>query len=154
MKGYKSLLIILIILATSCNKSPEKMEREYFSSAIKQVKVNNDCQWIVVLPGLGCHGCIQEAEYFMKEHIADERILFILTKISSLKILQQKTEILFSEHSNVYIDRDNLFDISTDNSIYPCIIQLKGGEILKHSFQSPSNAAFHQMEQELAGKTQ
>lgn len=85
----------------------------------------------------------------MENHIADERILFVLTKVSSLKILQQKTNVRIDEHRNIHVDKENLFYIPTDNSIYPCVIQLKNGKLLKHSFQSPQNAAFYQLENQL-----
>lgn len=86
-----------------------------------------------------CHGCIQEAEAFMKDNIENNDILFILTKISSIKILQQKIGIKVSEQPNVYIDKTDDFSIPTDNSIYPCIIKMEKGQMLDHEFQSPKN---------------
>ncbi|MDR0395096.1 MAG: hypothetical protein LBH77_08080 [Tannerella sp.] len=74
----------------------------FLSKAIERMDTDCDYQWIMVLPGLGCHGCIQEAEVFMQQYITDRRILFVLTNISSLKILQQKTEVRIDEHSNIY----------------------------------------------------
>ncbi|NOY50285.1 MAG: hypothetical protein GXO88_06975 [Chlorobi bacterium] len=109
------------------------------SSALDRAKVDSDFKWLVVLPGLGCHGCIQEGEAFMRDHIENQRILFVLTKISSLKILQQKIKIRMEEHPNIYIDRKNVFYFPTDNSIYPCIISMENGEIADHEFQSPKN---------------
>lgn len=108
-------------------------------------------KWVVVLPGLGCHGCIQEAEAFMKKHIKNNNILFVLTKIESLKILQQKTGIKFKIHTNIYVDRENLFDFQTNNSIYPCIIQLENNSIKNYQFQSPSNSqAFWKLKKQIS----
>jgi len=67
------------------------------------------------------------------------QIIFVLIKISLLKILQQKINIDIKEHPNIYVDRDNVFNISADNTIYPCIIQLQNGKIMAHEFQSPKN---------------
>ena len=104
MKKIK-ILVTIAFLLISCQQNIEKIEKEYLDKAIKEANVESNYQWVVILPGLGCHGCIQEAEYFMSKHITDKRILFVLTNISSLKILQQKTEIRIDEHTNIYIDR-------------------------------------------------
>ncbi|MDR2008942.1 MAG: hypothetical protein LBQ22_00475 [Bacteroidales bacterium] len=144
MKIYLNTLIILCFLfGVSCsnNKSNSYIEKENLLSAIKSIKVDS-FQWIIVLPGLGCHGCIQEAELFMKEYIENEHILFILTKVESIKILQQKIEVSIKDRKNVYIDKNNVFGIKSENGIYPCIIKLDGGEMKNYSFQSPGNPAF------------
>ena len=137
--------LFLILMIFSCQQNPEKKEKKVFENAIKQIHINDQYQWLVILPGLGCHGCIQEGEDFMRNHIEDERILFVLTKVSSLKILQQKIDVRINEHSNIFVDRENLFQILTNNAIYPCVIQIKDGKVIKHSFQSPQNAAFYQL---------
>ena len=81
----------------------------------------------------------------MKRNIENQNILYILTKTSSVKILQQKTGIHLSEYSNVYLDTKKQFDIPTDNAIYPCIVELKNGKVLSHTFQSPETNAFRQI---------
>ncbi len=73
--------------------------------------ITDNYQWIVILPGTGCHGCIQDGEFFMKKNIGNNKVLFILTKISSLKILQQKLGLQIKDHSNIYIDKENIFDM-------------------------------------------
>lgn len=133
------ITLILSTMTTACKKSEKEIETESLTKAIDQAKVDSDFKWVVVLPGLGCHGCIQEAEVFMRDHINHPDILFVLTKISSLKILKQKTGIKMEEHPNVYIDREDLFNIPTDNSIYPCIIRMENGKMANHEFQSPKN---------------
>ena len=149
--AMKKSVIIFIILASfiSCLQNTKSKEKEYLNKAIKEASIGGNYQWMVILPGLGCHGCIQEAEFFMKEYITDNRILFVLTKVSSLKILQQKTEVRINEHSNILIDKNNLFVIPTNNRIYPCVAQLKNGIVIAHNFQSPRNSAFYQLEQQL-----
>ncbi|GHT14408.1 hypothetical protein FACS189426_20690 [Bacteroidia bacterium] len=145
--NIKLWIVFIFFVTASCSKSPEETEKKYLTNAIEQIAVDSQYQWLVVLPGLGCHGCIQEGEFFMQEYIDNQQILFVLTKVSSLKILQQKTEVRISEHPNIYVDKDNLFAVPSDNNIYPCVIQLKEGKMVKHSFQSPQNDAFYQLEQ-------
>jgi hypothetical protein len=144
-------IAVIFLFAISCNnKSPEKTELDILTHAIEQIQADGQYQWVVILPGMGCHGCIQEGEFFMKDYITNRQILFVLTKTSSLKILQQKTEVRISEHPNIYVDKDNLFDIPTENKIYPCVVYLKEEKIIKHSFQSPGNPAIYQLEEELS----
>ena len=142
-------LLTFMISIASCQQNSGKREIEIYSKAIEQIKVDSQYQWIVVLPGLGCNGCIQAAEIFMKNNIEDERILFVLTKISSLKILQQKTDVRIDEHANIFVDKENLFSIPTNNAIYPCVIQLRNRKIFTHSYQKPSNAALWKLEEQL-----
>lgn len=87
-----------------------------------------------------------EAEFFMKKHISNEKILFVLTNIESLKILQQKTGVEIKSHPNVYIDWNNQFKLPTDHSIYPCVIQVNKGKLQQYAFQSPKTPALYNLE--------
>lgn len=136
------LALYFVVLFVSCSGNSEK---EFLMNAIKQANVDTKYEWIIILPGLGCHGCIQEGEFFMQENVSNPQMLFVLTNIESLKIFQQKTDIKVSEHSNIYIDRDNHFKLLTENAIYPCIIHMVDGKISQCIFQSPKTDAFHKL---------
>lgn len=140
---YILIVVLIVLVATSCKKSVKEIETAYLSSAFDNLNLNlaNHTKWIVILPGLGCHGCIQEGEAFMKDNVENPDILFILTNISSLKILQQKIGVQVNDLPNVYIDRENSLKIPTNNNIYPCIIRIENGKIIAHEFQSPNNSA-------------
>lgn len=135
-----TILLSLTVLSFSCNKSIQEKEKDQLMDAVDNIAINKNTDWIVVLPGLGCSGCIQEAEDFLKKNSNNKRIFFVLTKIESLKILQQKTGVKIAEHSNVLIDRADQFIVPTDNSIYPCIIKFTDGKFVSHEFQSPDNS--------------
>lgn len=122
---------------------------EFLTNAINQVPIDNHYKWVVILPGLGCHGCIQEGEYFLKSHVDNNEILFVLLKTPSLKILQQKVEVNLLDRQNVLIDKELLFNIPTQNNIYPCVVSLKDGKVVKHSFQSPETTALYDLERQL-----
>lgn len=139
---YISIIIMLSCLI-ACNKKAEKGEKVFLSNCIEQLDFAGNYEWIVILPGTGCHGCIQDGEFFMKKNVENSKILFVLTKVSSLKILQQKLGFQIKDHSNIYIDRENMFDIPSNNSIYPCVIKLEKGKISTYAFQSPRSNAFH-----------
>ena len=89
----------------------------------------------------------QEKEFLTKAIATLE--VDILTNLSSLKIFQQKTGITIKDHPNIYVDRENLFVVPTNNSIYPCVIQLKEREIAKHTFQSTQTVIFQQLKRHL-----
>ena len=134
-----SIIFTILTINLSCNKSLKEVENEYLTSIVVKLKIGNNIKWVVVLPGLGCHGCIQEGEAFMKDYINNKEILFVLTKISSLKILQQKLNLKIKDHLNIYIDESNNFSIPSENTIYPCIAQIEDGKVKMHEFQSPKN---------------
>ena len=81
-KYITNVLFLGLLLFASCE---DKIEKIFLSNAIEQLSVNQQYEWVILLPGMGCHGCIQEAEFFMKKHISNEKILFVLTNIESLK---------------------------------------------------------------------
>lgn len=134
----------------SCKEDATKQEKVFLTHAIEKLPhVHGQYDWIVILPGLGCHGCIQDGEYFMQQNVENPKIFYVLTNLSSLKIFQQKTGITIKDHPNIFVDRENLFVVPTNNSIYPCVIQLREGEIAEHTFQSPQTVIFQQLKRHL-----
>lgn len=129
------------MLCYACSKKSDKvLESEYLANYIEKVHVGNQAKWVVILPGLGCPGCIEEGEYFFKNNIQNKDCYFIITSVQSLKILKHKVGHDFTTFDNVYIDTDNSLRIPTKNSIYPCIVQIDKGSIIGHEFQSPDNS--------------
>lgn len=143
------LSVGFLLLSGSCNDREKNMEEKKIAEMLLKLDVDKKYDWVVILPGMGCHGCIVGGEYFMQQHVSDERILFVLTRISSLKILQQKTNIKFSDHSNILIDKDNRYRLTINKSIYPCILEVKDGRLRSYKFQSPETNAFNELEQAL-----
>ncbi|MCB0744960.1 MAG: hypothetical protein KDC67_13715 [Ignavibacteriae bacterium] len=140
----------MFITSFSCKKNEKDIEQDYLESIIDKMDINDNIKWVIILPGLGCHGCIQEAEAFMKQNIENESILFILTKIESFKILQNKLEIKIKDYKNIHIDKKHEINFPTDNGVYPCIIELDNGEIKSHEFQSPNNSyAFEKLKSQI-----
>ncbi|WP_034044542.1 hypothetical protein [Wocania ichthyoenteri] len=151
MKNLTLCIIALIFITSySCKKNEKEIEQDYLESIIDKMDINDNIKWVIVLPGLGCHGCIQEAEAFMKEHIENKDILFVLTKIESFKILQNKLEIKIKDYKNIHIDKKHEISFPTDNGVYPCIIELDNGKIKSYEFQSPNNSyAFGKLESKI-----
>src|SRR5690349_5563601 len=100
MKPFSIILsVCFCVVVSSCmSKSKPAIEKEYLSSMVQTYHFPKETEWAVILPGLGCHGCIQEGETFMKEYVNAKNTSFILTRIESLKILFQKTGVKANEH--------------------------------------------------------
>lgn len=137
--------LILSVIAPSCEQTEGNKEDIVIGDGIKEIKLKPEYNWLVIMPGLGCRGCIQEAEVFMRDYIEKPNILFVLTKVQSLKILEQKIGKDLHNRQNVYIDKQGFFDIPTNNTIYPCIVQLDKGKAVQHQFQSPANGKAFQL---------
>ena len=149
------VFVVIVLVVSSCKKSTENTETDNLTASITKIHFDKQVKWIVVLPGLGCHGCIQEGEAFVKKYIRSKNIFFVLTKISSLKLLQQKIGVQLKGCPNVYVDYDGLFNTHTDNNVYPCIVQLENGKIIEHEFQSPKNgAAFYNLRSKIIKEKQ
>jgi len=87
----------------------------------------------------------------MVNHINNKKVKFVLTRVESIKLLEQKTGVKIKEHNNIFIDRENYFELSNNNSIYPLIIELKEKKMSKYEFQSPANGmAFERLSDRLA----
>lgn len=146
------LILILIISVISCFVSAchedNKEEKDFLISAISNQRLDlTPYKYIVIVPGIGCHGCIQESEYFLKQNINNQDILFIISNPQSLKILQNKIKVKLNDYENVIIDRKSTYQVPTNNSIYPCVLYLDNH---KHSiksidFQSPKNGALNKL---------
>jgi len=147
MKKKYLIIISVFLVLTSCKKTTKDIERTYLVSWLEESNIDSSkFNWIVILPGLGCSGCIQEGEEFMKNSIENSQILFVLTKVESLKILQKKVDIKIKNYSNIYVDNTEGFDIPTNNSIYPCVVYLENSKVKSHEFQAPGNSAFENLE--------
>lgn len=79
---------------------------------------------IVVIPELGCGGCISEAENFFREN-KDQNIYFIFTKISSMKELRLRLGQMIKQ-KNVLIDIQQLYAPEKEEmNVYPIVIDIR-----------------------------
>jgi len=128
-------LYFLFFLPLSCGSKDQS--KNYLQEKLANVSDINTYNYAVILPGLGCQGCISTVEEFIKHNINRTDILFILTSIESLKMLQNKIGINVNKHSNVLIDLENEFLITSDNSIYPIVLELEESTIKSLYYISP-----------------
>lgn len=152
----KTFIIYLLCIMYMCSSciNEEYQEREYLNDVLAEYPQLTKYSWLIIIPGAGCNGCIQESEYFLKKYVSEESLCFVLTNISSIKILQQKTSVKIKEHPNIYVDRDNVFLLPTNNSIYPCIAEVRNGIVVSVEFQSPQTSALHNLEESLLRRSE
>lgn len=104
------------------------MEEDYADMVVGKLKEKNinltNYSHIVVIPELGCGGCISEAENFFREN-REQNILFIFTKISSMKEIRLRLGRMIDQ-KNVLIDNEQLY-VSKEEAInvYPIIIDIR-----------------------------
>ena len=84
---------------------------------------------IIIIPGSGCQGCISNAENMVLKNAqgADKEIKYLFTNIISFKLLKLRLDSLKNDDNIIY-DLQNSLKYT---SIYPCIIFLKDGKIIK-----------------------
>ncbi|KJD35664.1 hypothetical protein PW52_07925 [Tamlana sedimentorum] len=146
-KELQIILIILGLCVLACKQTIKEPGTQGILKIINTLNVSPSYKYLIILPGTGCGDCVKTGEEFMQNHIGQSDILFVLTQIESLKMLQNRLGITLKNHQNVYIDRDHTLSIMTNNRYYPCIIYLEKGQLKKHEFQSPKNLeAFQRLE--------
>jgi hypothetical protein len=150
MKNNKFNFLILInilclTLLLSCDS--DRSDKEYIGKELNRIVSGlSQCyDYVVILPGSGCKGCITEGELFFKDNQANENILFVLTKIHSLKTLSHKVGFDIKKSKNVHLDLENKI-VPYDN-IYPILIKYDCNklEINGIEYQKPGVNVFDQL---------
>lgn len=135
---FSSLIILLasgVILLYSCLNTKEG----YTDLVVNMLKEENDISsysHIVIIPELGCGGCISEAENFFREN-KNENIYFIFTKISSMKEIRLRLGKMI-EQKNVLIDEQGLYASKKEEmNVYPIIIDIRNPNVKTWCFLEP-----------------
>lgn len=143
MNKIKFFIILTIgILLFSCkgkDKSTKEVEDFYSCNNIHFDKGLKVC---VILPEVGCGGCIasgisffqENKDYFLRNQ-NENRIIF--TAIHSKKMLYRALGVNTLNEYNCLLDETNKFLVKGNNSIYPLILHLENGYIVKAEYQSP-----------------
>lgn len=96
----------------------------------------------IILPEVGCGGCIASGVDFFQRNkekfqSTQEQNMIIFTSITSMKLLYRNLGIDSLNGYYSYLDKDNKYLVKGDNSIYPLILHLRLGQIVKAEYQSP-----------------
>lgn len=139
-------IIIVIALCTffSCS-TEERKDKKYLSDHITfLIPTLGRCyNHVIIIPGSGCSGCITVAEDFLKNNYKNPEYLFILTNITSLKILSHKVGFNVINVKNIIIDDRNEYS-HFNLSVYPTVINYncRKSKIENITYQKPGTNAF------------
>ena len=137
--GYIIILHLLFFSCTDIDNVTEEVKTFYES---KGVVFDENLETCLVLPEVGCGGCIDGAVYFLNENkkhykINQSRNMFVLTAVTSPKMaLRTLNETSLDQYYCVW-DSTNHYLVKGDNSIYPLVLYLNKGRIVKARYQSP-----------------
>lgn len=139
---------MLSLVLVGCMGIDQKQSYDNFLSSIWSQEELENIEYAIIIPHQGCSGCITYAEDFYLKHKNKNKLKFIFTHIISLKNLKNRLKI---DIENSYIDKDNkLLSIGEpDKNIYPCILQIKNGNVYNISYQSPYEDGFGLVEKYL-----
>ena len=132
----KSILIsnILLILFCVYFQGCEKKYNEYVV-AINNItsfqKEINNLDFIMVIPGEGCGGCISSAtSYVLLNSEKFDNSLIIFTGVLDKKLLRNQVGSEFLNKENVLIDKNNYLMKQNLKSPYPYFFQINDSELI------------------------
>ena len=138
-----TILLLYLIDSTAC-KQNSHYSIKTFAKLDKEI---NNRKAIVVIPNQGCPGCISTAESFVTENAKKQiDVVFIFTRISSMKLLRSKLGTEVQQLKNIIFDSNNTIEYLDDTKeIYPMIIFVDHGKIKKIMYQSPFEEGFNEL---------
>ncbi len=144
-RGNTSLLFLLLLLFTvSCKEgNVSRQISELYSN--RGIKFDPETRVCIILPEVGCGGCIAEGTYFILSNKQcfssnQRRNLVVFTSINSKKMLLRNMEIDSPSELNCIMDTTNIYLPTGNERIYPLILLLEKGKIIEAEFQSPHNS--------------
>ena len=138
MKNRSFVCLLFLMSIILCNCYAE--EKEYAETVVTTLKKNDvnltEYSHVVVIPNVGCGGCISEAEHFFRENKAQD-ILFVFTKISSEKSLRLRLGNMINQ-KNVLIDSECIYASQKEEiNVYPVIIDIRNENKYTWCFLDP-----------------
>ena len=137
--------MIIVWFVTSCSsvKSPAVAALENWLATHE-----NNYTYCIIIPGAGCEGCILGTEYFAKKYYGRDDILFVFTRIETLKLLKHKLGKEAVDKGHIIFDTDNEFEIIEEgiNNIYPVVCKIENNEVKDILYVSPEYDALSEVE--------
>lgn len=140
----KIVFLVLLIILNSCVNKDESLQHVVDCYQKKNISFNEELEVCLVLPEVGCGGCIASGVFFFKENKeaflnGQKKYLIIFTAIKSKKMLFRSLGVSSLEPYNCILDENNDYLVEGNNSIYPLVLYLKKGSIYKVEYQSPDS---------------
>lgn len=122
----KIITIIFLALLSSCKKNTSNIIFNSFSK-IKELDLEKH-DAVLILPSVGCTGCISSTEIFVREK-KYPNLLLILTNTPSKKDAEHRLN-LIDPSCDYFYDRDRLFYAkNSPKAIYPVIVYLDKNDL-------------------------
>lgn len=122
----KHLIPILIVILFSCSHNDNTSKSSNFSYKKFSHWIENQDKKlkdsIIIIPDVGCTGCISSAQKYFHKNIDNENNLFVFTKISDLKMFKEVVNEGLWSRNNILIDSTDLVINYGIDSIYPLLI--------------------------------
>ncbi|MFQ3214444.1 MAG: hypothetical protein ACI9C9_001983 [Marivirga sp.] len=138
------VVIIFFLFSISCSSRVSSYQKIVNSLASSEIFNLENYSNVLILPGLGCDGCISDVENFIIErHNYLSSTLIILTRIESVKLLRLRLGKELLNKKYVIIDENSLFDTPELQTIYPVrLILNEDGHVLEVIEKTPETHDF------------
>ena len=140
MKTRLILWGLILCLFAACQPSKPVKEKEddfqadsplFYEGLMKLDKGMANRDYIVIIPGSGCGGCIGQATDFFLNYEKSLQIdwAVVFTGVMDKKQLKINVGDRFLELPNVWIDEDNVLRVEEISSIYTLLIDIEQEKI-------------------------
>ena len=114
-----------------------KIDQKQFDSFLRHHQKHiTDYDSLLVIPGVGCTGCITNAQSFYYDHKESPKILFIFTDIQDPKIFRQEVPDSLWQRPNIIVDLDDRWPEVDFQSIYPGLFRIYNKKLFYKIFES------------------
>jgi hypothetical protein len=131
--GYIISYFILLYLVQSCYNQPNLIS-DSIAKVWPDINTQNS---ILIIPGSGCEGCLDNATYFAINNLDSLRFSVVFTQAVSLKTLKFKIGENVYRHPKVKVDSFNI--IPPMDTHYPIILYPKENKMVLVSPENPSS---------------
>lgn len=133
----RNILWVIILIMSACSSLPDGTAIRELENWLQQH--DNAYSYCVIIPGAGCEGCISNSEDLVKEYSGRSDILFVFTRIETLKLLKYKLGEQVSSSHNLIYDVDNRFEEIEEgiDNIYPVVCFIKNDKVIDWCYVSP-----------------
>lgn len=156
MRNRIVLLILLFAFGVNACQQEDKvttMVTRHYQK--RNMTFDKELEHCIILPEVGCEGCIASGVNFFLNNEkyfsnTQKKNMIVFTAVNSKKMLFRTLGITSLENYYCYLDLKNDYLVGGNQSIYPLVLHLKDGVIVKAEYQSPySENIMGQLEMEL-----
>lgn len=138
----KVILLFFLFGFMSCHHETEFVDNLKKLYAERDISFDKATEFCVVLPEVGCSGCISGCIYQILTNKAlfdntQRKNMIVFTSINSKKMLRRNMQVDSIEEFNCVIDSLDAYLPEGNDRIYPLFIKLENGEIVDAVVQSP-----------------